>query len=115
MLEPPGGDHRLVGQYGIHGCPDSAALVGYRLVEARDERGVFEAPGAVWAEPDIGEAAAHLARLADDVEARRALGQRGRVMAETRLGDGALRNAVQALGLLDPGMRILRMAREWAH
>ena len=32
---------------------DSAALVGYRLVPARDPRGVFEAPGAVWAEPDL--------------------------------------------------------------
>ena len=33
---------------------DSAALVGYRLVPARDPRGVFEAPGADWAEPDLG-------------------------------------------------------------
>ncbi|MDE2575722.1 MAG: glycosyltransferase family 4 protein [Rhodospirillales bacterium] len=77
----------------------SAALVGYRLVPARDERGVFEAPGAVWAEPDIGEAAAHLARLADDAGAREALGRRGQAMARARLGDGALRAAVAALGL----------------
>ena len=37
-----------------------------RLVPARDPRGVFEAAGAMWAEPDVGEAAAALARLADD-------------------------------------------------
>jgi glycosyltransferase involved in cell wall biosynthesis len=78
---------------------DSAALVGYRLVEARDGRGVFEAPGAVWAEPDTGEAAAHLLRLANDAEARVALGERGRLKAQACLGDGGLRAAVQALGL----------------
>ena len=78
---------------------DSAALVGYRLIDARDARGVFEAPGAVWAEPDIGEAADHLARLAGDEAARVALGARGRLKAEAVLGDSGVRQAVETLGL----------------
>ena len=43
-----------------------AAMVPARLIPARDPRGVFEAPGAVWADPDIAVAADWLARLADD-------------------------------------------------
>lgn len=58
--------------------PGCAALVPARLVPARDPRGVYDAPGAVWAEPDVAEAAAALARLADDAPARRALGAAGR-------------------------------------
>jgi glycosyltransferase involved in cell wall biosynthesis len=77
----------------------SAALVGYRLVPARDPRGVFEAPGAVWAEPDAAEAAAHLVRLADDRADRAALGERGRQMAVRCLGDGPLRQALRGIGL----------------
>ena len=78
---------------------DSAALVGYRLVPARDPRGVFEAPGAEWAEPDIAEAAAHLRRLADDPAGRAALAERGRLTATSRLGDEKLREALRGIGL----------------
>jgi hypothetical protein len=78
---------------------DSAALVNFTLVPANDPRGVFEASGAVWAEPDIAHAASQLIRLADDPLARAALAERGRAMAQRRLGDGALREAVAALGL----------------
>ena len=78
---------------------DSAALIGYRLVPARDPRGVFEAPGAVWAEPDLAEAAAALRRLADDPAARAALGARGQATARARLGTGTLAAALRDLGL----------------
>jgi len=78
---------------------ESAALVGYRLVPACDPRGVFEAPGAVWAEPDAAEAAAHLVRLADDRAGRAALGERGRQMAVRSLGDRPLRQALRGIGL----------------
>ncbi len=78
---------------------DSAALVPCRLVPARDPRGVFEAPGAVWAEPDIGAAAAWLRRLADDPALRAELGARGQALATARLGTDDLRAAVCALGL----------------
>jgi glycosyltransferase involved in cell wall biosynthesis len=77
----------------------TAGLVAYTLVPARDPRGVLEAPGAVWAEPDIESAAAHLRRLADDPEARAALAERGRAMAQARLGAGPLMDAVAALGI----------------
>jgi glycosyltransferase involved in cell wall biosynthesis len=77
----------------------TAALVGYRLVPAHDPRGVYEAPGAVWAEPDAAEAAAHLRRLADDATARTELGERGRAGATARLGGGPVAAALAALGL----------------
>ncbi len=76
-----------------------AAMVPARLIAARDPRGVFMAPGAVWAEPDLGVAAAHLARLADDPPARQALGRAGQAAAQMRLGPGPLAAAVRGLGL----------------
>jgi glycosyltransferase involved in cell wall biosynthesis len=77
----------------------SARLVRFRLVPAIDPRGVFEAPGAVWAEADIDEAAAHLVELADSHATRVSVGTAGRAMATARLGDAGLRNAVHALHL----------------
>ena len=71
--------------------PESAALVPARLVPVHDPRGVYDLPGAVWAEPDVSVAANHLRRLADDPAARLALGQAGRAAAQRRLGtDGLL-------------------------
>jgi len=78
------------------GC---AAMVPVRLIPAHDPRGVFMAPGAIWAEPDVAAAAAHLARLADDPPARRALGRAGQMAAQARLGPGPLAAAVRGLGL----------------
>jgi glycosyltransferase involved in cell wall biosynthesis len=78
----------------------SARLVDFTLVPAVDPRGVFEAPGAVWAEADVGHAAAHLRELADDPGLRRRLGAAGRAMATARLGDARLRDALRGLGLL---------------
>jgi glycosyltransferase involved in cell wall biosynthesis len=78
---------------------DCAALVGFSLVPARDPRGVFEAPGAVWAEPSVAEAAAHLARLADDAGLRENLGTRGRAAVQARLGTPPLAAALRAIGL----------------
>ena len=42
--------------------------VPYRLIPARDPRGVYQRRGALWAEPDIGAASDRLVRLADDPE-----------------------------------------------
>ncbi len=78
------------------GC---AAMVPARLVPAHDPRGVYMASGARWAEPDLGAAAAHLARLADDAAARRALGRAGQAAARVRLGPEPLGAAVRGLGL----------------
>ncbi len=76
----------------------SAMLVPYRLIEARDPRGVYQAPGAMWAEPDIAAAASMLRRLADDAGLRAALGARGRAAA-ARLDGEALRAAVRSIGV----------------
>ena len=82
--------------------PDCAALVPFALIPARDPRGVFEAPGAVWADPDLAAAAVNLVRLADDPAARRALGQAGQRAARLRLGTEPLADAIRSLGLPVP-------------
>jgi len=76
---------------------DSAALVPFRLVPARDPRGVLEVPGAMWAEPDVEAAAASLRRLADDPAVRAALGARGRAHARAALGPEKLMAALSGL------------------
>ncbi len=78
---------------------DTAALVPYRLVPAVDPRGVFQAPGAVWAEADIDAAAAQLRRLADDPAQRAALGARAQLAARQRLGTAPLAAALRGIGL----------------
>ncbi len=75
-----------------------AGLVPVRLVPARDPRGVFEAPGAVWAEPDVAAAAAWLRRLADDAGLRARMGVAGRAAAQARFGTGGLADAIGAWG-----------------
>jgi glycosyltransferase involved in cell wall biosynthesis len=80
----------------------SAALVDYRLIPAHDQRQVYEVPGAVWADPDTADAAAHLRRLADDPAGRAALGARARQVAVARLGAEKLAEAVRALGVTVP-------------
>jgi glycosyltransferase involved in cell wall biosynthesis len=75
----------------------SAALVGYRLVPAIDPRGVFSAPGAVWAEPDQADAVAHLRHLAEDTAARAQLGAAAALHARAQLGAASLRQAIDAL------------------
>ena len=77
----------------------SARMVAFRLIPAVDPRGVFQAPGAVWADADIDDAADHLRTLALDPALRQSLGQAGRRMAAEKLGDARLRQAVRALGL----------------
>ena len=82
--------------------PTCAMPVPYRLIPARDPRGVFEAPGARWAEADIGAAAAMLTRLAADSALRVRLGQAGRAAATAKLGAGPLARAVESWGLPVP-------------
>jgi len=69
-----------------------------RLIPADDPRGVFIAPGALWAEADVDAAAAALRALADDQGAREALGHAARAAAMARLGTQGLRDALDALG-----------------
>lgn len=78
---------------------ESSALVHYRLVPVRDPRDVYVSNGALWAEPDIADAARHLARLAEDATARTALGAKGARVAQAKLGPGPLEAAMAAIGL----------------
>ncbi len=80
-----------------------AMPVGYRLIPARDPRGIFEAPGAQWAEPDIAGAANALRALAGDAALRAQLGAQAARVAPVRLGTAALADAVRGLGLALPG------------
>lgn len=77
--------------------------VRFRLVPAVDPRGVFEAPGAMWAEADVADAAAALADLAANPDRRRALGEAARQAAAVRLGADGLRQALRDIGLVSGG------------
>jgi glycosyltransferase involved in cell wall biosynthesis len=73
--------------------------VPYTLIPAVDPRGVFEAPGAVWAEADIGAAAAALRGLAENAGRRTMLGEAARMAAARRFTSEPLRLALLAGGL----------------
>ena len=75
-----------------------AGMVAYRLAPSSDARAVYAVPGAMWAEPDVADAASWLRRLADDPAARLAMGEAGRAFASARLGAAPLEAAVRALG-----------------
>ena len=76
--------------------------VSYRLVPARDPRGIFQAPGAQWAEADTAEAAAALVDLAADPARRRAVGEAAFKAATWRLGTSGLEAALRGLGMEIP-------------
>jgi glycosyltransferase involved in cell wall biosynthesis len=77
---------------------DSAALVPFRMIPPHDPRGVLQAEGALWADPEINAAAALLQRLAEDSAARIGLGERGYRMAVSRFGLGSLAEALRGIG-----------------
>lgn len=71
----------------------------YSLVPVVDPRGVYAAPGAVWAEPDVAAAATALRALAEQPEHRAALGARARDTVMARLDAAGLVLALRGLGL----------------
>ncbi len=73
--------------------------VPYTLIPAVDPRGVFEAPGAVWAEADVAAAAAGLRGLAENAGRRAMLGDAARVAAGRRFTADKLRLALMAGGM----------------
>lgn len=77
--------------------------IAYRLVPARDPRGVFEAPGAVWADADIDEAACALRELADAPERRVSLGMEAMRVSRLRFGAEGLRQALDGIGFVGRG------------
>jgi hypothetical protein len=68
-------------------------------VPAHDPRGVYDVPGAEWAEADLDEAVVQLRRLADDPTLRAAIGVRARAAAMARLTTAPLAEALRGLGL----------------
>jgi len=72
--------------------------VPFRPVPVVDPRGVYDGPGALWAEPDVDFAAEQLRRLADDAELRASIGEKARAAA-LRLDTGPLAEAVRAIGV----------------
>ena len=93
----------------------NSALVGCRLVPATDDRGVYQIPGAVWAEPDIEDAARHLRRLAEDASARKALGAAGQADARRLLGAAPLLAALAENGVQAHASASPRHAGEGRH
>lgn len=77
--------------------------VGYRLVPARDPRGIFEAPGAVWADADTDEAARALCALAQAPERRAALGAAAMQASRSRFGSEGLLRALEGIGFTRHG------------
>jgi glycosyltransferase involved in cell wall biosynthesis len=62
-------------------CDEGAATVGFELIPVSDPDGpyqIYAAPGQVWADPDVEDAARKLRAFADDPAEARALGERGR-------------------------------------
>ncbi len=86
---------------------DCAALVGYRLVPARDRRGVYAIAGAEWAEPDLDQASASLRRLADAPELRDPARRGGACGGAVAARRGASRRGGTRARRSDPGMRVL--------
>lgn len=76
--------------------------VPYRLVSARDSRGVFEAEGAVWAEADIEAASEMLSHAADDPALRQRLGAQAAHVAAERFSGSELLAAHHALTRREP-------------
>ena len=74
-----------------------ACRVPFTLVPARDSRGVFAAPGAMWAEPDAAAAAGAMVRLADDPALRRRMGDAGRAASAGLFGPEPLAAAMESL------------------
>ena len=73
---------------------EDSCLVGYTLVPVDDPQGTYVLDGTKWAEPNVGEAAAHLARLRAEPDYRRALGRKAEAAATEKLSLAAYRRAI---------------------
>ena len=63
---------------------ETAALVAGPLKALRHDAFIYEVPGAEWAEPDIGQAAAAMRKLAGDPGYAQALAEAGRALIRER-------------------------------
>ena len=76
--------------------------IPYRLIPVRDERAVYDAPGALWADPDHDAAVESLRALAEDASRRAILATAARIRAQERFGTEPLRLALQRAGVCTP-------------
>ncbi len=76
-----------------------SALVSYRLIPAVDARGNYDVQGALWAEPDVEDAAAWLQRLGADAALRGRMGEAGQAHAREAIGAAPLLAALAANGI----------------
>ncbi|HOY79442.1 MAG TPA: glycosyltransferase [Hyphomonadaceae bacterium] len=67
----------------MSGLPE--LLIRHTLVPVRDPAGIYRAAGLQWAEPDVADAAAKLAALAQSPDLRRELADRGRAAVQDQL------------------------------
>lgn len=74
--------------------PQDSALVSYELVPVSDPQGTYEVPDTYWAEADVDEAAAWLARLRADIGLRAGLAANAREAATARFSLAAYRQAI---------------------
>ncbi len=77
----------------------TSALIGYRLIPVVDPRGNYDLQNALWADPDVEEAASWLRRLGDDAELRQHMGEAGRRHAQSTIGAGPVLAALAANGI----------------
>ena len=73
----------------------SVALVDWTLTPAKDPQGMYDS-GALWAEPDVADAARKLSGLIADPAARATLGAAARARAETCFDQETWRRTVLA-------------------
>jgi glycosyltransferase involved in cell wall biosynthesis len=81
---------------------EDSALVGYELVPVEDPQGTYTVPDTSWAEADVDEAAAWLARLRADSGLRAGLAHRAQRAASARFSLDSYRAAIGD-SLPDPG------------
>lgn len=89
--------------------PQNSCLVDYELIPAVSKHPSYSAesvgPGAEWADPDLGQAAECMRRLAEDEALRTSLGEQARADMEMRrrnFWQGAIWDTIREMSL-DPG------------
>lgn len=75
--------------------PENSLPVGYSLVPVNDPEGNYRTDGQVWAEPDIGHAAALLRQAAGDHALRKQLGRAAKNTIRRKLGKDAVDKAIR--------------------
>jgi glycosyltransferase involved in cell wall biosynthesis len=72
-------------------------LVGYTLTSAKDEKGIYSVPGAMWAEPDVNDAATALRLVAEHPDRAREVARLGQARAATLTLEACGRHALALL------------------